>query len=233
MRMEITDIEAFKAVFKNIDSLSDNINLICTTEEMKFNLLDRTHTTFIGCTFEKAFFNEYDVTEEETYSVSASEFNKVLKKCKGTVMIEFDESLIVHNGSKKFKLNLLEPEYDNTPSMPTIPYKYNVNVPVKFYKESLSDCLMFSGDIEILTDEDKLVFASDGMLGAYTNSYDCDKQLESSKAKFSIEKLQMANAEKINDTVNIKGGDDMPVLMEITNPSGLKFTCMVAPKIGE
>lgn len=236
MRCVINNIESFKACFKGIDTITDNINFSCNKKEMRYDLLDKTHTVFISCVFERGYFTEYEIKADDVYSVDATEFNKVLKKCKGDeVILEFDESLTLKNGSKKFTLNLLEEEYGNIPSLPLIDYKYDAEVSHEFFKESLSDCEMYSDDVMIHVEGDDVTFYSAGVLGEYQNTFtDEEMNAMACDGKYRIEKLKVLDTKKISNIISLQGGEDVPILVTAANvPQDLTLRMMIAPIIGE
>lgn len=236
MRIMINEIELFKSVFKNINLLSDGVDFVFDNKGLAIGMLDKSHTIYYSCIFDKTFFTEYeyDDNNQGLYSLDATEFNKILKKCKGDeLVITFTDECIIRNGSKTFTLRLLDELTNYNPSPPNIPYVYGVDVPIKFLKESLKDCEMFDQDVWFMTKGNKLVLSGDGMLGKYSNEYISDKELETTNSKFSIEKLSiLLGADKISDETVIRGGNDMPLILETINPSeDVKLTGLIAPKI--
>ncbi len=231
MRCVINDIAAFKQCFKGLGVLCDSIDFICETDGIRLEILDKSHITFVKATFKESFFTEYENDKPEIYSVDADEFEKVLKKVKGDeLVLEFDESLTITNGGKRFVLYLMDVEYNAHPGMPNIPYAYNVDIPYGFLKESLADCGMYSIQTVITTKDNVLTFNADGTLGEYSNSYETTKDLEPCRTKFSIEKLKIMQTDKISEYVNIKTGNDLPILLTAMNLSeDLTMQMMIAP----
>lgn len=233
MNIIINDVDMFKSAFKKIDVLTDTLDFVCTNEEgIKCQLLDKSHIMFVKYHFSKEFFEEYELDNDDKFSIAADEFLKVLKKCKGNELIlEFGEDLKIRNGSKTFTLRLVENDAA-IPDLPMLRYTYKVNVPITFWKESLSDCQLFETDVHITTNEEGVIISDSGMMGEYSNIY-YENGLDNTHSKFNIEKLDLLDSRKISDNITLKGGDDMPILCEVENPIGVLMSWLLAPKIDE
>lgn len=232
MRLVVNDIELFKSVFRNIELLSDSTDFILGENGLKLSVLSRGHTIFYECIFDRSFFTEYECERMDIFSLDSGELKKILRKCKGDELeLSFDESCTIRNGSKEFELNLLEVEYDAHPGLPSIPYIYSIDVPIGFLKESLKDSEMFSNEICLMTANDLMRISSMGVLGRYSNECHSDKELDASVSYYSIEKVMtILGADKVSDRIMLKGGTDLPLVMEISNlADDVRLTGLVAP----
>lgn len=238
MRIELTEVGLFKSVFKNIGLLSDGVDFVFDEEQgLKIAMLDKSHVIYYSCHFMKSFFIDYEYELPGVYSLDSSELGKVLRKCTGDELImEFHESkCVIRNGTKTFTLTLLDVEANNNPAPPNLPYVYSVDVPYKYIKESLKDCDMYGNKVSFNTKEHSLYLTGEGMMGKYSNEYTSDKELETTNSTYGIEKIMtILGADKISDRIIVKGGNDMPLILEITNVAeDVKLEGLVAPVIGE
>ena len=238
MRIELTEVGLFKSVFKNVGLLSDGVDFVFDEEQgLKIAMLDKSHVIYYSCHFMKSFFIDYEYELPGVYSLDSTELGKVLRKCSGDELImEFHESkCVIRNGTKTFTLTLLDVEANNNPAPPNLPYVYSVDVPYKHIKESLKDCDMYGNKVSFNTKGHSLYLTGEGMMGKYSNEYTSDKELETTNSTYGIEKIMtILGADKISDRIIVKGGNDMPLILEITNVAeDVKLEGLVAPVIGE
>lgn len=238
MRIELTEVGLFKSVFKNVGLLSDGVDFVFDEEQgLKIAMLDKSHVIYYSCHFMKSFFIDYEYELPGVYSLDSTELGKVLRKCSGDELImEFHESkCVIRNGTKTFTLTLLDVEANNNPAPPNLPYVYSVDVPYKHIKESLKDCEMYGNKVSFNTKGHSLYLTGEGMMGKYSNEYTSDKELETTNSTYGIEKIMtILGADKISDRIIVKGGNDMPLILEITNVAeDVKLEGLVAPVIGE
>jgi len=237
MRIVTDEVDLFKSVFKNIGLLADNVDFVFDENEgLGISLLDHSHIVFYSCRFLTTFFTEYEYAGQGTYSLDATELNKILKKCRGDELeIVFDEDCRIRNGSKTFTLGLLDVDTNRTPVPPSIPYTYSIDVPMSFLKESIKDCEMYGHFISFNATDYTFKAYSEGMMGKYFNEYTSDKELEPSESKYNVDKVAIIlGADKINDIVTVKGGTDIPLVLEITSPAeDVRVMGLIAPVIGE
>jgi len=238
MRIVLTEVGLFKSVFKNVGLLSDGVDFVFDEEQgLKIAMLDKSHVIFYSCHFDKSFFVDYEYELPGVYSLDSSELGKVLRKCAGDELIMefYDNECVIRNGTKTFTLTLLDVEANNNPAPPNLPYVYSVDVPYKYIKESLKDCEMYGTKVSFNTKGHSLYLEGEGMIGKYSNEYTSDKELETTNATYGIEKIMtIIGADKISDRIIVKGGNDMPLILEITNVSDdVKLEGLVAPVIGD
>lgn len=238
MRIELTEVGLFKSVFKNVGLLSDGVDFVFDEEQgLKIAMLDKSHVIYYSCHFMKSFFIDYEYELPGVYSLDSTELGKVLRKCTGDELImEFHENkCVIRNGTKTFTLTLLDVEANNNPAPPNLPYVYSVDVPYKHIKESLKDCDMYGNKVSFNTRGHSLYLTGEGMMGKYSNEYTSDKELEATNSTYGIEKIMtILGADKISDRIIVKGGNDMPLILEITNVAeDVRLEGLVAPVIGE
>lgn len=238
MRIELTEVGLFKSVFKNVGLLSDGVDFVFDEEQgLKIAMLDKSHVIYYSCHFMKSFFIDYEYELPGVYSLDSSELGKVLRKCSGDELIMefYDNECVIRNGTKTFTLTLLDVESNNNPAPPNLPYVYSVDVPYKYIKEGLKDCDMYGNKVSFNTKGHSLYLIGEGMMGKYSNEYTSDKELEATNSTYGIEKIMtILGADKISDRIIVKGGNDMALILEITNVAeDVKLEGLVAPVIGE
>lgn len=237
MRMMINEVDVFKSAFRNVALLADSVDFVFDENEgLGISMLDHSHIVYYSCRFLPTFFTDYEYVGQDTYTLDATELNKVLKKCRGDGLeMIFDEECTIRNGSKTFTLGLLDVDDNRTPIPPSISYTYRIEVPMNFLKESIKDCEMYGHFISFGTSDYTFKLFSDGMMGKYSNEYTSSKELMATESKYNTEKISMImGADKVSDLITIMGGNDMPLMLEITNPAeDVIVKGLVAPVIGE
>ena len=184
-------------------------------------------------------FDEYTCDSPEKICIDATEFLKVLKKCKTTdiLRLSVDEGnlIIVFDGdaTRKFKIRLIDEEYE-TPEPPIITHPVNLTIPSDLLRDSLNDMALFSDKLIFTVDQDYLKITANGTYGDGEIKYIHGEQVtESYQTMFSIEKLKdIMKASKFSKQCTLSIGDNLPLKLNfelITGTGELKY--LLAPRI--
>lgn len=232
MKCEIADVASFKSLFNTIDDVFDEMVFNYDQEGIRFGGLDKPHILFMFVNLDQDYFVDYECAEPGTFALQVSEIKKILKNVKDNLSIEYkDNKIILSSNNKKFSLFEHEVDYSSTPTLPEVPYIFNVNIPINFIKDSLKDIALFSDSIKINTTQNDFIVSCAGTMGDYSNKYICDKELEESSSVYRNKYIKiMTGADKVADVMTIKGANDTPLTIELEN-MGITVKYMLAPVI--
>ena len=239
MRLEVANHGMLKAAFDSISAIVDEITLTADSEKLKLRCLDRSHITFIVMDLDKTFFDEYECEKPEKIAIDCNDFNKILKKCKSSDILEIfteDSNLVMKfrgDAVRTFKLGLIDMEYDN-PQPPAIEFPCTVQIPSSLMKEYIGNMEMFSEKLDLLVDGDYLKIRTDGQMGEANIDYLHGEHItEAVKSCFSIPKLQeIFRASKFSEQCFLEIGDDKPLRVSfklITGDGELSY--LLAPRL--
>ena len=240
-KLQITNYGIIKSAFESISKIVDEITIICDSEGIRINALDRSHITFILMDLQKTLFDEYQCDTPEKLPIDGTEFLKILKtgKANDTLELTVDEGnlIVTFNGdaTRTFKIRLIDMSYDN-PQPPLLNYPCNINIPSNLIKDYINDMIIFSDKITFLIDEDYLRIRGEGQLGDGEIKYLHGENInESVKSMFNIPKLQeIFKASKFSKECTLHIGDDMPIKIEFKLATGDgELSYLLAPRLEE
>lgn len=233
VKCEIVDVVGFKSLFNSINDIFNEITFTCDSEGIRFDGLGGGYVIFMFVNLDEDYFIEYECPEPDMFTLNVNELKKVLKSCKDQLTIEnVDNKVILTSKNKVFTLYEYDTDYAGNNNPPDILYDYKVEVPISFLKETIKDIKLFSEDVIIRTSEYDFIMECEGTTGEYSNKYVCAKSLEATKSKYNRSWVEiMLGADKVNDTMTIKGKNDAPLTIEVEN-IGVNVKYMLAPKIG-
>ena len=239
-RLELADNSIFKNAFESISSIVDEVTLTADSEALHLRCLDKSHITFITMELNKTVFDEYHCDTPEKMAIDCDDFYQLLKKCKDNILeLSTDNTnlLVTFKGdaTRKFKLPFIDLEYDN-PQPPRIDLPCNVIIPSGLLKDYINDMAFFSEKLNFIVDENYFKVATDGQKGEAEIEYlHGENILETVKSMYSIPKLQeIMKAHKFAKECIVSIGDDMPVKVNFTLPTGDgKLEYLLAPRLDD
>lgn len=238
-RVEINNPKQILNVFEAVSYIVDEVQLQTDNEGIRLNAIDRGHISFVTLDMKHHYCTEYVCDEPQKINLDTSELLKVLKRAKSddTMIMSLDEGnlIIIFDGESKrtFKIRLIDITYES-PVPPSIDYPCEVEIPIKLLKESVTDVGLFSDKIYLKTDSENLIIYADGEFGDTSAEYKHNEVIDNVYSSvFSLEKVkEMIKADKLNDFVIIKMGNDMPLrLIMKTVAEDLSLSFILAPRI--
>lgn len=238
-KLELSDNSIFKTVFDSIASIIDEVTIIFDSEGMRLNALDRSHITFVTLDLKPEVFDSYICDEPEKVAIDCDQFNKILKKCKTSDILQLtiDEGnfIIIFEGdaTRRFKLRVIDSEYE-AQVPPNINYNVNITVPSGMVQDALDDMMIFSDKLRLLIDENYLKIISEGEFGDVDIKYlHGENVLEVAQSIYNIDKLKyIFKASKFSKECSIDLGNDMPVTITFELPAGDgKLKYLLAPRL--
>ena len=236
-KLELSDNALFKNAFGSISNIVDEVTLTADSEALHLRCLDKSHITFITMELNKTVFDEYQCDAPEKMSIDCDDFNQILKKSKKDDILKLstdDNNLLITfegDARRKFTLPFIDLEYDN-PVPPTINHPCHINISSSLLKDYIDDMDFFSEKLKFIVDENYFKVSADGQKGSAETEYLHGKNIfEVVEACFNIPKLkEIMKAHKFSKECNVYVGDDMPLRINFTLPTGDgKLEYLLAP----
>ena len=226
-KLELSDSSVFKNAFKSIAKIVDEVTMTCDSEALRLNCLSRDHITFITMELKKELFDSYECSEPMQIAIDSVEFEKLLKKCKTTDILEisvddFNVNLIFKgDATKKFHLRQIDMEYENA-QPPEVNTPCNISIKSALIDEYIKDMEFYSDSVNFIVDENYFKLSTEGNSGNAEIEYIHGENIsEVVKACFSIPRLkEIFEASKFSQSVTLGIGTDMPLIVKYELPTG-------------
>lgn len=239
MEIAPANVNSFKSIFNNLDTIIEYLTFECYMDRVEINCLDKSKTICMNCTLFPSYFDEYECSESDRFTIPTHQMKKILKSCKKELKLVFDDfSLNMVSLTKSFELILINDDYvAPKPQIPRLPAR--ASIPIAYLKSMVKDIEMFAYDINLITSETSFLFSSEGIEGKFTDEYpvddpypsDLNPKKRSQKVKISSDKFSTCiGADKVSDEVEFDVGTDMPLILGMKN-EGIELKFMIAPKV--
>lgn len=239
--VEISNHKIIKNAFESISHIVDEITITADSEAMHLKCLSRDHTQFILLDLEKTVFDTFQCDAPEKISVDSTELMKVLKTLKPSDILVFnvdDNNLIITmkgDAERKFNIRLISLEYEEA-QPPIIDLPSNISIGSDEVKGYIDDMSIYSEKLTMLVDGDYLRIRADGQMGSAEIKYIHGESITTAvQSSYGIDKLKdIFRASKFSQNCTLKIGEDMPLIVEFTLPTGdgcLEF--LLAPRLEE
>ena len=231
MMIATANVNSFKSIFNSINTIVDVLTFECYHDRVEINALDKSHTVFISCTMNTSYFSTYECAEEDRFSIDTTEFRKIVKSCKGTLALEFDnESVTINSNSKTFKIFQVNDDL-NTLKPPKMEYFVSFEVPISFLKSMLKDIELFANVVTIKPSGNQVSFSCEGTSGKFNELYTVDDDFSLKKVNISTEKFATCIAsDKVSDNIVLQIETDSPLIM-CQKAEGIELNYLIAPRI--
>lgn len=190
MEFSLIDKNLFITIFDIFKQFSDNIKLKLNSDTLHIQSVDDANVSIIDIKISKTYFNTYKITNNIIYDFSITEICKILKICGKSKLIQFyfNDTILkiiaTENDIKKvFEINSIITK-DDFIKIENLRYidLHNININSKHLYSIFSELFIFSDDICINYELDKLDF--------YTNN-------DNINTKYTI----ITKNTNINDTI--------------------------------
>lgn len=242
----IDNIEQFKVFFDVVyDMSSEILELQLFPERLVCAILDRSRSRFFHVEYDIDFFENYDVTEFQSIVVYVDDLYKLLKSTNKTdvLMLEVNDPYLVakivsKNGNSRVFEFVLPSDFVDSPTPPHADFPSEFEVDVGGLKQSVKDINLIGSDLfTFVVNDDKLTAKTDeSVVTNYASEMEINpfRKAEVSSS-FTLDYIaQMLKFEKINKTVKIKMGQDLPVFYTFEDDiMGVRVDGMIAPRISE
>lgn len=248
MQIVIDNIEQFKTFFDVVyDSSSEMLELQLFPDRMVCAVLDRSKTRFFNVVFEEDFFDIYAIDEVNSIVVFVDDLHKLLKSCNktDTLYLEVNDPYLVAKvvggtGNSRIFEFVLPSDFVDSPSLPPMDLDTSCEVNVGDLKQSITDIGLLGSDRFTFVADGELLslMTSQDISTKYANTVDVDYDSfggNTVSASYNVDFIkQISKFDKINKTVKLKIGDDMPLFYLFKDElMGVTVSGMIAPLLSE
>ena len=230
-----------KSAFSGIGLLVEELQVRVDHDGLRCDALDKSHVTFVHLELEAGLFDEYSIDEPLSLNIDTGEFMKVLGRCKpkDILTLEADDGNLIltfeGDSTRTFKIRLIDLEYE-TPTPPEINHPFSCELPSTILKDAISDVGVFSDKIYIKHEEEDtyLYLSGEDGFGATTSKYMIEAETNgTANSVYALDKLKdFMKSEKFSDTIIIRTGVDIPLIMEFRLSTGDGvLSYLLAPRI--
>lgn len=236
MKFGLKEASAFKSFFNGISDVADEITFYATPTGLRCQVSSRSGVMIFDVTFNKDYFDVYDVETEDYFKVVPSDIFKILKTTKSDDHILFDvdayEMHIIIEGSHRRNFNLsLISDYDSFRDIPSLDYSIEATAKV----DDLLQCIK---DVDLIGGGNATLKSSEGDLKCTgENTYKGNVVLEGLASTNNVDGCsnynksalkQVLNFKDICETVELRFGDYYPLQCKFKGQD-VVLTTMVAP----
>lgn len=248
MQIIIDNVEQFKAFFDVVyDIASELVELQLFPDRMTCSILDRSRTRFYHVNFDDDFFDMYAIDDVTSIVVFVEDFHKLLKSVnkKDTLYLEINDPYLVgkiesENGNSRIFEFVLPSDFVDSPTPPHIDLPAVFGCDVGDLEQSVKDIGLIGSDLyQFIVDGEYLtVMPSDDISTKYANTIEVeleDPLSETVSCGITLDYVeQMLKFKKINKTVKLKVGKDMPLFYIFEDKlMGVTVSGMIAPRLPE
>lgn len=240
LEFKLDDWVVLKNIFTNINEIIDEVIVECTFDGLNFKGIDRGHICFFEGSISKELFDKYELEDYLSLYLDLYELVKILKRGnnKDSLVFKADMEVIKivfeNKNNRTFSLTQLDMSNDNMRTLPTLEYSVEFECDFDTIKNSLKDADLYSNILEIICEDNLLIFNCDGQNGNYKNECPLDNSFNGSySAKYSIDWLfKIFNTKLNSNDFKIHMGTDYPMLIEM-GFEYVKMNYLLAPRLGE
>ena len=248
MQIVISNIEQFKAFFDVVSDVSSElVELQLFPDRMTCSILDRSKTRFYHVNFDDEFFDDYIIDDVTSIVVFVDDFVKLLKSTnkKDTLYLEINDPYLIgkvesENGNSRIFEFVLPSDFVDSPAPPHIDLPAVFECDVGDLEQSVKDMDLIGSDLYrfIVNDNVLTLMPSEDISTKYANTIGIELENPLSEVvscAISLEYVeQMLKFKKINKTIKLKLGNDMPLFYVFEDIlMGVTISGMIAPRISE
>lgn len=256
MKIEIKDkkkCETFINIFNGLKSFTDKINLMFMPDKLHVQGMDASHICVYELFINKEWFSLWDVTNNETFGIALSSFNKVLHTC-----ISEKQNILIHNTdlsekisiefvgedkssfNKYFEMPLMVIDEDLL-NIPECEYDVDIIMDSKKFKTLMDELSHFSDTINIQCNEAEFAveaIGDEGTMRVVISMDDIDSytviENEIIEISFGIRYInQMCQFNKLANTCTIHISRGLPIQIKYNIDEDSMMRFYLAPKIDE
>jgi hypothetical protein len=248
VQIVISNIEQFKAFFDVVsDVASELVELQLFPDRMTCSILDRSKTRFYHVNFDDEFFDNYIIDDVTSIVVFVDDFVKLLKSTnkKDTLYLEINDPYLIgkvesENGNSRIFEFVLPSDFVDSPAPPHIDLPAVFECEVGDLEQSVKDMDLIGSDLYrfIVNGNVLTLMPSEDISTKYANTIGIELENPLSEVvscAISLEYVeQMLKFKKINKTIKLKLGNDMPLFYVFEDIlMGVTISGMIAPRISE
>lgn len=244
MRAVLPDARVFKEIADALSKMAGEVSLVFTPSELKIMAMDIDQTAYIEMKFPQDMFQEYEVDEETTIGVNATNVKKVLSNAKkgDALVIESDgeeaQFIIKSAILRKYAFRNIEVSLPSLQEL-ELEFKARATLLAQAFKKAMEDIEAVGSTVEFDSDNDAISFRSVGTGKVEVKltrdsptliSLEAD---EPSKSTYDVTKITaVLNIAKLSDTVAVKFSSKTPMMLEFSISTGTVKYLLAPYEIG-
>lgn len=231
MQIAPANVNSFKSIFNSINTIVDTLTFECFADRVEVNALDRSKTVFVSLIMDTGYFDSYECSDPDRYSIDVTEFRRIIKSCNTDLSLEFSTNdVVIRSTTKTFTIHQVNDDLD-TPKPPAMDYATRVTLPIKNLKGMIKDIELFAKDVTITAKDNQVSFTTEGTAGKFEDTYMVDDDITGATVKISTEKFNTCiSSDKVSDNVELQFDTDMPLVLLQVN-EGIRLMYLIAPRI--
>jgi proliferating cell nuclear antigen len=235
-KAELEDVGLIQDSMKTISDLISEGTFQFTEEGVKLIAADSAMVALVDFQIEKDVFEDYELDEEEKIGLNLENLYSILRKANSNDTITFkigeDDSqfhiIMESSSTRNFSLPILNLSEDDIASTDQLEFSVDVDMETKVLEDSIKDALVVGDSVTVSSDGDSLSIQAEGDDADGINSLEGT----SARSMFSLDYLNsMAGAKKLSDTVQIRLGEDLPMILNFDVPEKARLSFVLAPRI--
>lgn len=243
MLLKIYDIDSWKNFFDLIYDNATIVELKLDQEKCSISLLNNSHVCFYNIEYNRDFFEEYVIDENESVLLFVADFYNIIKTANknDTLELSSDEStltiILEHDLNRRvFEIPLAD-DYGDNPTPPDLPVDISFEVDLKELKQPCIDLdkIIKTDKFKMKIDDEVLsVVSPNDSMTQYKQEIIVDNEGHASTIVNLNYILELQKLSKINTLVKFGVSDNMPLTWNITSvDEDVKAKGLIAPILEE
>jgi len=243
MKLVLSEPRLLKESVGIISELVNEVTFKLDKEKIEITAMDPANVAMIMFKLLSSAFVEYNVKDEQEFSVNLDNLNQVLKRSKptDTVILETTDNklkiTLKGDSTRTFSLSLIDIE-DSEQKIPELKFDVKVDLPSTTLTEAVDDMDIVAESVALIAETNKLTVQSEGRFNAakvemLTNDTMVIKMKEKQVlSKYSIEYLKkIVKGSKLADSVSLNFGREYPLRADYKVMDKLMLSFILAPRV--
>jgi len=241
-----TKANIFTSILACIQQLNNEVVLRLDTDTLCIQGMDSSHVSMYELKLLKEWFEEFNITESNTYGFSCDIINKILskRKDKQDICIDFEDEtnikfIFTDDISKKtYTVSSLDVDVE-TLEVPEQEYDIDIGISSKLFKDIIDELDIFFDDTLLKCDENTVNFIGKNDIVQSNIEIDTENMLsyeytEEMEMRLSLRYLKIITSiSKICNEVLLHLHNESPLRIDFQFDDDHKFKFYLAPKLDE
>jgi len=241
-----TKANIFTSILACIQQLNNEVVLRLDTDTLCIQVMDSSHVSMYELKLLKEWFEEFNITESNTYGFSCDIINKILskRKDKQDICIDFEDEtnikfIFTDDISKKtYTVSSLDVDVE-TLEVPEQEYDIDIGISSKLFKDIIDELDIFFDDTLLKCDENTVNFIGKNDIVQSNIEIDTENMLsyeytEEMEMRLSLRYLKIITSiSKICNEVLLHLHNESPLRIDFQFDDDHNFKFYLAPKLDE
>ena len=245
MKLVLSEPKLLKDSINILSDLVSEAKIRLDRDKLEIIAMDPANVAMVVFKLLNSAFSEYEVQDEEYFSVNLDNLKQILGRAKpsDSIIMNLDDEKnrlnikIVGESIRNFNLGLIDIS-DSEQKVPELEFLARIEMNTPMFNEAVEDMDIIADSVGLMIKDDKFVVSAEGTTSdakVEINKTDetvinFDKDLI--KSKYSAEYLKkIIKGSKLVDKVSIKFSQDYPVQIEYSIKDKLQLTTILAPRV--